>query len=136
MRHAWRSRLAQRVRLTIVQLLASFLPDLRLPSLCQQVFAHSVFDYVDLKIMLSHWTGCAGGREGSIAGMCTPIDCLLTHTCLPPRCPGPCRLEFEGGPLLLLKRFGFRWLFVLATAGIAVCLPFMGELMGLVGEPW
>lgn len=47
--------------------------------------------------------------------------------------PPPHRLEFEGGPVLLLKRFGFRWLFVAATAGVAVCLPFMGELMGLVG---
>ena len=61
--------------------------------------------------------------------------------CLPAR-PSPCRLaprnacrlEFEGGPLLLLKRFGFRWVFVAATAAVAVCLPFMGELMGLVGE--
>ncbi|KAL4421336.1 hypothetical protein ABPG75_010627 [Micractinium tetrahymenae] len=63
------------------------------------VFAHSVFDYVELKIMLSHWTG----------------------------------LEFEGGPLLLAKRFGFRWAFVGATAAAAVCLPFVGDLMGLIG---
>ena len=53
----------------------------------------------------------------------------------PAPCP-PCpRLEFKGGPLLLLKRFGFRWLYVLGTAGVAVCLPFVGELMGLVGAP-
>ena len=43
-------------------------------------------------------------------------------------------LEFEGGRLLLLKRFGFRWAFVATTAGVAVCLPFMGDLMGLIGE--
>lgn len=36
--------------------------------------------------------------------------------------------------MLLLKRFGFRWVFVLVTAGVAVCLPFMTELMGLVGK--
>ncbi|PSC77053.1 Lysine histidine transporter 1 [Micractinium conductrix] len=63
------------------------------------VFAHALFDWVDLKIMLSHWTG----------------------------------LEFHGGPRLLAKRFGFRWLFVGATAGLAVCLPFVTELMGLIG---
>lgn len=59
-----------------------------------------MFDYVELKIMLSHWTG----------------------------------LEFQGGPLLLAKRFGFRWAFVGATAAVAVCLPFVGDLMGLIGE--
>ncbi|KAL4424863.1 hypothetical protein ABPG77_011113 [Micractinium sp. CCAP 211/92] len=63
------------------------------------VFAHSVFDYVELKIMLSHWTG----------------------------------LEFQGGPLLLAKRFGFRWAFVGATAAVAICLPFVNDLMGLIG---
>lgn len=33
-----------------------------------QVFAHALFDWVDLKIMLSHWTGqvrVAGVRQGS-----------------------------------------------------------------------
>lgn len=70
------------------------------PFRAAQVFAHSVFDYVELKIMLSHWTG----------------------------------LEFQGGPLLLAKRFGFRWAFVGATAAVAICLPFVNDLMGLIGE--
>lgn len=55
-----------------------------------QTFAHTLFDLVDLKIMMSHWTG----------------------------------LEFQGGPVLILKRFSFRWVFVVLTAALAVCLPF------------
>ena len=43
-------------------------------------------------------------------------------------------VDFVGGPLLLAKRFGFRWLFVAATGGVAMCLPFVPDLMGLVGE--
>lgn len=43
-------------------------------------------------------------------------------------------LEFTGGPTLLLKRFGFRWCFVAGTALLAICLPFVNELMGLIGD--
>lgn len=64
-----------------------------------QVFAHSLFDYVDLKMMMAHWTG----------------------------------LEFEGGPQLILKRFSFRWVFVVATAALAAALPFFFDLMAFLG---
>ena len=42
-------------------------------------------------------------------------------------------LEFVGGLRLLVKRFSFHWAFVAGTAGLAACLPFMNELMGLIG---
>ncbi|GAB4814066.1 hypothetical protein N2152v2_001112 [Parachlorella kessleri] len=63
------------------------------------MFAHCLFDYVDLKILMSHWTG----------------------------------LEFQGGFVVVLKRFSFRWFFVVTTAGLAVCLPFFQDLMGFLG---
>jgi hypothetical protein len=65
-------------------------PDCACRAIQVQMFAHCLFDWVDLKILMSHWTG----------------------------------LEFQGGLLVVLKRFGFRWAFVVATAALAVCLPF------------
>eukprot|EP00887_Chlorella_sp_A99_P002263 scaffold10.g2263.t1 len=42
-------------------------------------------------------------------------------------------LGFRAGPRLLLKRLALRWAFVAATCGAALCLPYVNEVMGLVG---
>ena len=70
-----------------------------LPAWLPQVFAHSLFDFAELHIMLSHWTG----------------------------------EEFENGPALIAKRLGFRYCFLAASTALAACLPFILDLLGLIG---
>ncbi|KAL6778815.1 Lysine histidine transporter 1 [Auxenochlorella protothecoides] len=64
------------------------------------MFAHSVFDWVDTRIALAHWTG----------------------------------LEYRDSWAVIAKRLSFRWAFVAATGFLAVALPFITDLMGLVGS--
>lgn len=63
------------------------------------MFAHSVFDWVDTRIALAHWTG----------------------------------LEYRDSGIVILKRLSFRAAFVSLTGFLAVALPFIQDLMGLVG---
>lgn len=63
------------------------------------MFAHSVFDWVDTRIALAHWTG----------------------------------LEYREPAAVVAKRLTFRWVFVAVTGFVAVALPFISDLMGLVG---
>ncbi|KAK2076912.1 hypothetical protein QBZ16_005140 [Prototheca wickerhamii] len=63
------------------------------------MFAHSVFDWVDTRIALAHWTG----------------------------------VEYRDSGAVILKRLAFRAAFVAGTGFLAVALPFIQDLMGLVG---